>query len=108
LHLHVESGYDITDKTFIFGSWIFSPDAFLGSAILGDIIVREMGFERLKKEKCLFDVRKGNNQVIQYHLSYKPTKINEDELNYYYEIDQNRFNLGKARYLKMFCFRNKL
>jgi hypothetical protein len=56
----------------------------LGTAILGDIIVREIGFNELKKLKCLFDVRKGNTNVIKYHARYNPEKIGEDELNYYY------------------------
>jgi hypothetical protein len=93
--------YDVTIQTFTVGSWIFSPNAPLGASILGDIIVKEIGFENLGIEKCLFDVRKGNSHVLKYHKTYNPTKINEDDLNFYFEIDNKTFQNGKMRYLKL-------
>lgn len=93
--------YDIHDNEFTAGSWIFSPTAPFGSSILGDITSREIGFSELGKSKCLFDVRKGNRNVINYHARYNPTKIGEDETNYYYEIDQKTFDKGKRVYLRL-------
>ncbi|GHV45556.1 hypothetical protein AGMMS49546_31630 [Spirochaetia bacterium] len=72
--------YDVQKQSFTVGSWIFSPNAPLGTSILGDIIVKEIGFENLGIGKCLFDVRKGNIHVLKYHMTYHPTKINEDDL----------------------------
>jgi hypothetical protein len=99
--LGVSRLYDICENDYTVGSWIFSAKAPFGSAIIGDIIVREIGFTELKKSKCLFDVRKGNTNVIKYHIRYKPTKRGEDDLNYYYEIDQETFNIGKRIYLNL-------
>ena len=93
--------YDIHEEDFTVGSWIFSPSATFGFSILGDIIAREIGFSDLGKQKCLFDVRKGNINVINYHKRYNPTKIGEDELNYYYEINQETFDKGKRIYLHL-------
>lgn len=99
IKLGVSRLYDIQNNDFTVGSWIFSPTAPFGSSILGDIIAREIGFTELKKTKCLFDVRKENINVIKYHKKYNPTKIGEDELNYYYEINQEAFDKGKRIYL---------
>lgn len=93
--------YAIHALDFTVGGWIFRPDALLGSAILGDIIVREIGFTVLKKTKCLFEVHKGNVHVIRYHMKYNPKNIGEDKENYYFEIDQERFDQGKMIYLKL-------
>ena len=93
--------YDIKNGSFTVGSWIFSPTAPFGASILGDIIVREIGFIELDKPKCLFDVRKGNVNVINYHKRYSPVMIGEDEENYYFEIDKKTFDEGKRIYLRL-------
>jgi hypothetical protein len=93
--------YNIHDDDVTIGSWIFRPDAFLGTSILGDIIVKEIAFRDLKKNTCLFDVRKGNIHVINYHMTYHPKRIGEDDLNYYFELDRQSFDQGKKRYLKL-------
>jgi hypothetical protein len=99
--LGVSRLYDIHGHDFTVGSWIFRQDALFGAAILGDIIVREIGFTVLKKQECLFDVRKGNTHVIKYHMRYNPVKIGEDELNYYFKINQESFENGKMFYFKL-------
>jgi len=99
--LGVSRIYDIHENDFTIGSWIFRPDAIFGTPILGDIIVKEIGFGKLGINTCLFDVRKENIHVIKYHMTYNPTKISEDELNNYYKIDRDAFDRGKERYLKI-------
>jgi hypothetical protein len=34
-------------------------------------------------------------------MRYNPAKIGEDELNYYFEINQETFDSGKLHYLKL-------
>lgn len=94
--------YNIKSDSFVVGSWIFSKDAPLGTAILGDIISREIGFEYLSVTKCFFDVRKNNHSVLKYHQSYSPNQINEDDDNFYFELSKDKFDFAKTKYLKLF------
>jgi RimJ/RimL family protein N-acetyltransferase len=95
--------YNIYDDIFTFGSWVFSSDAPMGISILGDIIVREIGFDTLGLNTCFFDVRKGNENVLKYHVTYIPIQINEDNLNFYFKIDKATFDKGKEKYLNILC-----
>lgn len=93
--------YNIQKDNFTHGSWVFTPTAPAGSAILGDIIVREIGFKLLKRRKNIFDVRRNNKEVIKYHMRYCPDVIKRDELNIYYELNLQNFERGKQNYLNI-------
>lgn len=94
--------YDIDNDSFKIGSLIFSKEAPFGSAIIGDIITREIGFDTLGLPKNYFEVMKGNKGVNYYHLRYRPLLIMEDEEQFYYELSKDNFNKYKKLYLKMF------
>lgn len=94
--------YDVTENTFKIGSLIFSKDAPFGTAIKGDIITREIGFDILGFPTNYFEVMKENKGVNSYHLRYKPTLIKEDNEQFYYELSKENFNKYKKIYLKMF------
>lgn len=91
--------YHIEDGHFTSGSWVFSPDAPLGASILGGIICKEIAFDLLGMEYDLADIRKENKSVVKHHLTYKPTQIGEDELNYYYRLTREQFEAGKLRHI---------
>lgn len=102
IRIGVERIYNITNDDFTHGSLIFSTDAPLGSSIIADIITREIGFNLLDLPVNLFDVRKGNNNVINYHKSYGSELIDEDYESFYYKLTNINFEKNKIRYLKMF------
>lgn len=92
--------YDITEDTFTQGSWIFSPDAALGAAVLGNIISSEIGFEFLKKKIEYSDARRENN-THRYVKTFHPEIIKTDELSIYYKILPEGFNQGKKKYITL-------
>lgn len=94
--------YNITEDSFTSGSWVFSPDAPMGSGVLADIITREIGFDTLQRSINYYDVRKDNRTVNAYHLRYKPTRLDEDEEgNVNYKLGKEAFEKGKQFYLRM-------
>jgi len=98
----LERIYEITEETFTHGSFLFKPGAPLGMSSLCDIITREVGFEILELSKNLFDVRKGNKNVLHYHKSYKPSFLYETELDIFFELTKENFESNKQRYIRIF------
>lgn len=93
--------YDIHENDFTIGSWVFSPDAPMGAAVLGDIITREIAFELFPDSVLLFDVKKENLNVNRYQAFYKPELISEDDDTYYYRCFRSNFEKYKQRFLRM-------
>lgn len=94
--------YNINENSFTLGSWVFSPDAPIGSSILGDIITREIAFDLYPNGILYFDVMKANINVNKYHKAYKSELIEEDELTNYYKCSKQNFEKYKARFVRMF------
>ncbi|MBK0378213.1 GNAT family N-acetyltransferase [Mucilaginibacter segetis] len=90
--------YDINDDTYTSGSWLAKPgsDEFL--SIKSDLFISDFAAEELKGKKCVFDVRKKNKKVLRYHKMFS-TVIGEDDLNYYFTIDEENA-LRKYNFLK--------
>jgi hypothetical protein len=102
VNIGLERLYSIMDDTFTHGSLIFTPDAQFGSSILADIITREIGFEYLNIPFNLFDVRKGNISVLNYHKTFGAEQVGEDQESLFFKLHYSDFNKNKERYLKMF------
>lgn len=94
--------YNINEENFTSGSWVFSPNAEKGTAVLGDIISREIAFELLPEAVNLFDIRRNNTTVQRYALSYHPVFLREDDEQnvFYYETREN-FEKYKRLYTRM-------
>lgn len=95
--------YDIKEDEFTTGSWVFSKDAPIGSAILADIISREIAYGLFPDSICYFDVKKENISVNRYLSSYKSEIIREDEYTNYYKCLKDNFNKYKNLHLRMFA-----
>ncbi len=98
----LERLYNITDESFTHGSFLFKPDSPIGMSSLCDIITREVGFEELGLPINLFDVRKGNNNVLHYHKTFQPTFLYETELDTFFELTKDNFEKNKQRYIRIF------
>lgn len=94
--------YDIKQNEFTVGSWLFSPDAPKGAAILADIITREIAYESFPDKKLYFDVRKDNINVLRYQAAFHPEIIEEDDLSIYYTQSKELFNKTKRMILRMY------
>lgn len=98
----LERIYNVTEGSFTHGSFLFKPDAPIGMSSLCDIITREVGFDVLGIPKNLFDVRKGNNNVLHYHKTFQPTLLYETELDRFFELSKENFDKNKQKYLRIF------
>jgi hypothetical protein len=98
----LERIYDIEGDSFTHGSLVFAEDAPFGMSILADIITREIAFDDLELKHNYFDVRKGNINVRNYHLKFKPSFLREDDDNMFYVLEKEDFEKNKARFLKLF------
>jgi hypothetical protein len=93
--------YDIQDDCFTIGSWVFSKNSPKGSAILGDIITREVGHELYPESLCLWDTKKMNTNVIRYGRSYHPQVVRETEDTFYFSCTRSDNEKYKQLYLRM-------
>ena len=94
--------YNISTNDFTVGSWVFSSDAPIGSAILADIITREIAYELFPGKSYLSDVRKNNVNVNKYLAVYKSEIIKENEETIYYTCSQENFEKHKKQFIRMF------
>lgn len=98
----LERIYSVTEENFTHGSFLFKPDAPIGMSSLCDIITREVGFDILGIPKNLFDVRKGNNNVLHYHKTFQPIFLYETELDRFFELSKENFDKNKQKYIRIF------
>lgn len=101
VRLGVVRVYDIEHNHFTQGSWVFSPDAPIGSSVLGNVIGSEMGFDLPGMDYFLSDVRKGNSPH-KYVRIYHPEIVSEDDSNVYYKLTKQKFEQYKHIHID-FC-----
>lgn len=94
--------YEIKENSFVSGSWVFSPDAPLGAAVISNIFMKELIFENTSLTKFYGDVRKKNKQVVKYHKMFSSTFTHEDDINYYFYVTKEDFYNHKNKLLSYF------
>ena len=83
---------DYDDHSFVIGSWLFSPNAPQGLALLSECAGKKAGFDDEKFIYTRFDVRKLNKKVVNYHTKiWHSLKITEDDINNYYILTRENF-----------------
>jgi len=90
--------YDFKEDSFCWGSWILNENKTRYSALESAFLVYEIGFEHLKFEKSHFDVRKGNEKVIDFHKKFGAIETGEDDENYYYDLHESSVNEMKKKF----------
>jgi UDP-2-acetamido-3-amino-2,3-dideoxy-glucuronate N-acetyltransferase len=83
--------YNLDEKSFELGSWLFLHNAPLGMAVKAHFIGFETGFEVLKAEYCRFEIRKKNTAVLKYMQDFKTILVSDDDLNYYFTLSKENF-----------------
>ncbi len=94
--------YNINNYSFTIGSWLFDKCSNRHLPILTDLLISEYGFKSLKLPIMLFDIRKQNRKVINYHSLKNPLCFNEDEENFYYLIKSEDWENSKQNILTLF------
>jgi len=95
--------YNFTNGSFGTGSWLYKS-GLKNQPVIGNIVGKEIGFDLLKFEKCIFDVRKENATVLAYHKLFNPVLVHEDDLNFYFELAKSSFEKTKTQILKLFGY----
>jgi RimJ/RimL family protein N-acetyltransferase len=92
--------YDIKDDSFCWGSWILSPDNKpKGAGIESALLLYDFAFYTLHYARSHFDVRKANQRVIDFHLRFGAVIAHEDELNFYFNYNQQQYAVTRATHL---------
>lgn len=94
--------YNINNFSFTIGSWLFTKCDQVNLPILSDLVLSDFGFNLLKLPVLLYDVRKENRKVIHYHLLKNPLIYNEDELNFYYLLQNKDWENSRNSVLSFF------
>jgi len=94
--------YNINSYSFTIGSWLFNSCNNKLFPIYSDLLMADYGFYQLNKEILLFDVRKKNKKVINYHKLKNPIPYSEDDDNIFYFIQKKEWNNCKKNILDYF------
>lgn len=103
--LGVTRVYNVCDRSFDTGSWLFSPDAPVGASILAYVIAREIAFDLFPDKVNEFDVMKANETVWKFDQTFEPTLIAETEDSYRFRNTREEFERNKQKYIKMLAGR---
>ena len=90
--------YDILGDSFCWGSWIVKPGSPRGVAIESALLLYNYAFYHLGFKRSHFEVRKENSSVNRFHKKWGAVIVGEDELNYYYTYEEEKFRLINARF----------
>ncbi len=90
--------YDSKDESFCWGSWVLASNRPNHAAIESALMVYSYALDHLGFDKAHFDVRKGNENVWQFHERFGARRVDESELNFYYEIDRASIQVSRNRY----------
>jgi RimJ/RimL family protein N-acetyltransferase len=92
--------YDIQGDSFSWGSWIKAENAPKNFAIESALLVYDFAFFSLHYPNVHFDVRKGNDRVIDFHKKFDATIVGEDELNFYFHYNLEAYLKIRQRYVR--------
>ena len=96
----VDRIYNIKDRDFTTGSWVFSSSSPIGLAALAGIITKEIAYEFLELENDYAEVCKNNKTVLRYNKQFHPRILNEDEENVSLAFDKSLFYEKKEAVIK--------
>lgn len=96
--------YDAVAGSFVYGSWIMSPEAPASCAFSTTILSHDLGFRALGFSKVLFDVRRDNKSVCAFHEAMGATLLREDDVNRYFEITSQAYPVLRLK-LEKFALR---
>jgi len=93
--------YDVEGDYATSGSWVCKPDLPLDIPILTLIITREIMFDELALLYDRYDIRKQNTKSLRMNDLFGGTKIRETELDNYFELSKDAFNIKKNYLLEL-------
>lgn len=94
--------YNRTEDSCTTGSWVVTPGMDTKYVLASLFIERDICFEMLQYSKIQIDVRIKNTKVWKLHKQLGAEQYDEDELNYYFIIPKEKYQLKRNQYLKIF------
>ncbi len=91
---------DKEKSTFTAGSWIKVPGAPKNIAKKAYYVILDYAFLTLGLQEHHFDIRKGNQRVIEFHEYTGGVFVSEGELDYFYMMDRDTYLQNRSRLLK--------
>jgi myo-inositol-hexaphosphate 3-phosphohydrolase len=94
--------YDyLTSDSFCWGSWIIKPGTPELAAFSTPVLIYDLGFHCLDFEAAHFDIRKENVSVWKFEEMMGAELICIDELSRRYTYPRSKYNLARARLVKL-------
>jgi hypothetical protein len=93
--------YNFDGDTFEGGSWLYRKCIAPNAPILGDFAIRDIAFEQLNFEFCNLLVMRLNKPVLQYHMSFNPMIVKEDESFIYLKLSRQNYRIRRDKLIKM-------
>lgn len=90
--------YDQQGESFCWGSWILHSSRPSQAAMESALMVYAYAIDHLGFKAAHFDVRKGNERVWQFHERFGASRTHENELDYFYSIDNEAIAASRTRY----------
>jgi len=91
--------YDQQGDSFCWGSWIKSDDAPSGFGVESALIIYDFALQ-LGFQRSHFQVSKGNDGVISFHLRFGAVQVAEFETEYHYEMSNDAIRGALTQYRK--------
>ncbi|MDV7140126.1 GNAT family N-acetyltransferase [Maribacter sp. TH_r10] len=99
--------YDISGDICEYGSWLYGPEAVSNEAVLGDLFIKSLAYEKLGFKTLTMSTMKKNISVMRYTKSFNPRFIKEDEISEYFELEYDDWDAQRKKYLKIFLKEDK-
>lgn len=83
--------YNITDKTFCWGSWIIKEDHRRYASLESIVLLYKFAFIDLGFDETNFDVRKENTKALKFYLRFGAVITSENKQDYFLNYKKNKF-----------------
>lgn len=93
--------YNMSKFSCTGGSWICSPGIDPVKSIATILISRNIMFENLDFEDELFEVQKGNNQVLKFHYMMGAELIEEVDHEYHLKLNKEVYFSKREKIIKL-------
>lgn len=93
--------YNMSEHSCTGGSWICSPRVDSSKSIATVLISRNIMFENLGFEEELFEVQKGNNQVLKFHYMMGAEIVEETDLEYRLKLTKDVYFSKRNKIIKL-------
>ncbi len=98
--------YNITETSSTSGSWICKKGSLIEESLATSFILSEIQ-SLFDIHSGPFNVSKGNNQVVKFHLSMGAEIIEENDIEYTLRYNREKYLKAKNKYILLFNLNNE-